>query len=63
MKQEQNPRYICDPQKNKECSRNGCPGFCTHTMKKEFAKIDSDGNPIIEDYLSPPLSEKLLQRK
>ena len=46
------PLYLCDPIKNTECSKTSCKfvqniGECTNTTKKEFAKIDEHGEPII----------------
>lgn len=32
--------YLCDPEKNKECSKSYCyinGGECEHTTKKEYA--------------------------
>lgn len=48
------PIYLCDHVKNTECSKTSCkfnPNAelreCTNTSKKEFAKIDEHGKPIV----------------
>ena len=46
------PLYLCDPTKNTECSKTSCKfvqntGECTDTTKKEFAKLDERGEPIV----------------
>lgn len=38
-----NPLYLCDPQKNTECSKTGCQNSCFMTANKAYAKIDDDG--------------------
>jgi hypothetical protein len=43
--------YRCDPEKNKECRKRTCGlygGPCIRTSKEEYAKLDTDGKPIIE---------------
>lgn len=35
--------YLCDPQKNTECSKTGCQNSCFMTTNKAYAKIDDDG--------------------
>lgn len=39
--------YLCDPCKNTECQKSACQKQCKLTAKREFAKIDEDGKPII----------------
>ena len=43
--------YRCDPEKNKECNKRGCYGHthfkCRCTSNREYAELDSNGNPII----------------
>ena len=43
--------YVCDPAKNKACSKDGCwdirKGPCKCTEKKQYSKLDSSGKPII----------------
>lgn len=45
--------YLCDHTKNIECPKTSCKynpnakyGECTHTTKKEFAKLDEHGKPL-----------------
>lgn len=47
--------YVCDPEKNTGCGKQFCRyllkpedgGICDVTFWREFAKKDSDGNPLI----------------
>lgn len=43
------PVYICDPEKNTSCSKEGCKIFhlCRCTSNKEFAKTGENGKPIV----------------
>ena len=48
------PLYMCDHTKNTECPKTSCKynqnakcGACTNTTKKEFAKVDKHGMPIV----------------
>lgn len=48
------PLYACDYVKNTECPKTSCmfdPNAkyrgCTNTSKKEFAKLDENGEPIV----------------
>ena len=45
------PAYICDPGRAKKCDKGACweirKGPCRCTVKKAYAKRDSDGKPII----------------
>ena len=46
------PLYLCDPVKNAKCPKTSCKfgknaGECTNTTRKEFAKLDERGEPII----------------
>jgi len=46
------PLYLCDPVKNAECPKTSCKfgknaGECTNTAKKEFARLDENGEPIV----------------
>ena len=48
------PLYLCDHVKNTECRKTSCkfnPNAewreCTNTTKKEFAKLDERGEPIV----------------
>ena len=49
------PIYMCDHTKNTECPKTSCKynpdatkfGECTNTTKKEFAKLDEHGKPIV----------------
>lgn len=40
-------RYICEPEKNTECSKTFCQEFCKATAFKEYAKRDENGAPIV----------------
>lgn len=46
-----NKIYICDPSKNKKCTKDSCwdinEGECRCTSHKEFAKLDNNKRPII----------------
>lgn len=47
--------YYCDPEKNKECRKRSCAhcltitegGTCFITFKREFARTDANGEPVI----------------
>lgn len=47
--------YYCDPEKNVKCRKYGCAhcltitegGVCFVTMKRECARTDANGNPVI----------------
>lgn len=48
--------YMCDHTKNTECPKTSCKynpyvyakfRECTTTLKKEFAKLDENGEPIV----------------
>lgn len=43
------PVYICDPEKNTSCTKEGCMIFhlCRCTTNKEFAKTGENGKPIV----------------
>ncbi len=48
------PLYMCDHTKNTKCPKTSCKynpnvkcGVCTNTTKKEFAKLDENGEPIV----------------
>lgn len=48
------PLYVCDHTKNTECHKTSCAfdpnakcGVCTNTTKKEFAKLNENGEPIV----------------
>lgn len=48
------PLYMCDHTKNTECPKKSCKynpdakfGECTNTAKKEFARLDENGEPIV----------------
>ena len=48
------PIYMCDHTKNTECPKTSCKynpdakfGECTNTAKKEFARLDENGEPIV----------------
>lgn len=48
------PLYMCDHTKNTECPKTSCKynpdakfGECTNTAKKEFARLDENGEPIV----------------
>lgn len=43
------PAYICDPEKNTLCTKEGCMifNFCRCTTHKEFAKTGENGKPIV----------------
>lgn len=32
------PLYLCDPNKNKKCSKTSCQTYCFSTFRKQFAK-------------------------
>lgn len=43
--------YLCDPNRNSECAKEGCwyiakSGPCKCTMKKKFAQQDENGKPV-----------------
>ena len=40
--------YVCDPSKNKNCHKTTCQVRCKLTPDVEFAKLDEEGNPIVE---------------
>lgn len=40
-------RYICEPEKNTECSKTFCQEFCKATAFEEYAKRDENGAPIV----------------
>lgn len=42
-----NTLYLCEPSKNKECKKVTCQHICRHTRKKDCAKLDQNGMPII----------------
>ena len=49
-------RYICEPEKNTECSKTLCQEFCKATAFEEFAKRDENGRAIvacIDDLFEP----------
>lgn len=43
--------YICDPQRNQGCSKNGCweiyHGPCKCTASLKYAKRHDDGTPVV----------------
>lgn len=43
--------YLCDPKRATGCPKEGCweiyRGPCKCTSKKEYAKLDANGKPII----------------
>lgn len=39
--------YVCDPSKNRTCTKNTCQVRCKLTPDVEFAKLDEDGKPIV----------------
>lgn len=48
------PLYMCDHTKNTECPKTSCMyspnakyGECTNTSKKEFARLDENGESIV----------------
>ena len=43
------PAYICDPEKNTSCTKEGCMIFqcCRCTTNKEFAKTGENNKPIV----------------
>ena len=43
--------YICDPEKNTGCTKEGCQVYhcCCCTIEPEFAKTDKNGDPIVYD--------------
>lgn len=40
--------YLCDPSKNKECTKQTCQIKCKVTTKVEFAKLDNNGKPVFK---------------
>lgn len=40
--------YECNPELNKECKKDTCQQECKLTTNKEYAKLDSLGNPIVD---------------
>lgn len=38
--------YLCDPEKDEECSKTLCQKQCFKTFYKEYAKLDENGEPI-----------------
>ena len=43
--------YICDPDRNGKCDKSGCwyigkRGPCKCTLKKKYAKRDTNGDPV-----------------
>lgn len=51
-------RYICEPEKNTECSKTFCQEFCKLTAFEEFAKRDENGEPLIEYSEEDPAEEE-----
>ena len=55
MEQDGAVMYYCDPDKNMECKKNICAhcltitegGNCFITMRREFARTDANGEPVI----------------
>ena len=55
MEQEGATVYYCDPEKNTECRKRHCAhcltilegGVCFITMRREFARTDANGEPVI----------------
>lgn len=52
--------YICDPEKNKDCTKESCQTLCFHTTNENFRKQEMtlkefeeaiDKEPVIRDYL------------
>lgn len=48
------PLYMCEHTKYTECPKTSCKynpdakfGECTNTAKKEFARLDENGEPIV----------------
>lgn len=45
------PTYVCDPYRARKCDKRACwefhKGPCKCTVKKAYAKRDSEGKPII----------------
>lgn len=39
--------YLCDPNKHTRCKKSSCQELCFDTTYKEFAVLDTDGNPIV----------------
>ena len=39
--------YLCDPEKDEECSKMLCQKLCFQTFHKEYAKLDENGEPIV----------------
>lgn len=52
-KEKQQVIYVCDPERATKCSKEGCwylqDGPCRCTSKKENAKRDVDGKPVIAE--------------
>lgn len=47
------PLYLCDPEKNINCTKESCyinSGPCSSTTKPEFAFTNENGEPIKEHY-------------
>lgn len=40
-------RFICDPEKNTECTKTFCQEYCKATAFEEYAKRDEHGAPIV----------------
>lgn len=46
--------YLCDPIKNQMCNKRSCAymhfdGLCRHTLHPEYARLDSEGNPMTRE--------------
>ncbi len=48
--------YLCDPEKAKECKKNMCSSnknatypVCDRTSHREWAALDKDGKPILNE--------------
>lgn len=51
--------YECDREKNTECPKTGCTMMkvCHSTTKKEYAKIDEFGHPVVSALQNLPDNE------
>lgn len=45
------PAYICDYKRVKDCLKSECQKDCFKTLKRERAKLDEKGKPIIAGFV------------
>lgn len=51
MKSKIVPAYACDYERVKDCLKSECQKDCFRTLKKERARLDEKGKPIIVGFV------------